>query len=79
MLFSPRLTLRITVLFVLLSISAAIELMQDAKYDSCSGPYPPTTCKPDSFPSHNYTHSAVETANVALSAGTDVNCGEGWE
>ena len=49
--------------------------MQDAKYDNCPPPYPPVSCQPDSFPSHNFTTTAVETANAALSAGTDLNCG----
>lgn len=53
----------------------AIELMGDAKYDGCSPPYPPVSCKPDPFNGHNYTHGVVETAQVALAAGTDVNCG----
>jgi hypothetical protein len=50
-------------------------LLQDAKYDSCAPPYPPTACNPDYFPGHNFTRTAVETANAALSAGTDLNCG----
>ena len=53
----------------------AIELMGDAKYDNCKGPYPPNSCVPDNFPGHNFTHGVVETANAALAAGTDVNCG----
>ena len=53
----------------------AIELMGDAKYDDCKAPFPPDSCVPDSFPGHNYTRGPVETANVALASGTDVNCG----
>lgn len=53
----------------------AIELMQDAKWDSCPGPYPPLNCVPDSFPGHNYTTTAAGTALAAFEAGTDVNCG----
>ena len=53
----------------------AIELMGDAKYDNCKAPFPPTSCVPDSFPGHNFTHGPTETANVALAAGIDVNCG----
>jgi len=53
----------------------AIELMGDAKYDNCKPPFPPVSCTPDPFPGHDFTHGPVETANVALSAGTDVNCG----
>ena len=53
----------------------AIELMGDEKWDSCQPPFPPLTCEPDGFPGHNFTHGVVDTANVALSSGTDVNCG----
>ena len=53
----------------------AIELMQDAKWDSCSPPFPPRTCHPDYFPGHNYTNTVGETVLAALTAGTDVNCG----
>ena len=53
----------------------AIELMQDTKWDSCKPPYPPTTCVPESFDSHNFTHTVAETANAALSSGCDVDCG----
>ena len=53
----------------------AIELMGDAKYDHCEPPFPPVNCKPDGFPGHNATVGVVETANLALASGTDVNCG----
>ena len=53
----------------------AIELMGDAKYDDCAPPYPPLSCKPEPFSGHNYTRGVVDTAQVALAAGTDVNCG----
>lgn len=53
----------------------ALELMGDVKFDNCQPPYPPTTCKPDYFPGHNFTHGVADTANAALSAGTDTNCG----
>ena len=57
----------------------AIELMGDAKYDNCKPPYPPVSCKPDSFPGHNFTVGPVETAQAAFKAGTDVNCGPFYE
>ena len=53
----------------------AIELMQDKSWNNCPPPFPPTHCIPDDFPSHNYTHTVEETANVALKAGTDVDLG----
>ena len=53
----------------------AIELMGDAKYDNCNPPYPPIDCIPDWFPGHNFTFGPLETANAALEAGVDVNCG----
>jgi beta-D-xylosidase 4 len=52
----------------------AIELMQNAKWDGCKDT-PPTTCKPDWFPGHNFTHTVAETALVSLTSGTDNNCG----
>lgn len=53
----------------------AIELIQDTNWNDCPAPYPPIHCTPHDFPSHNYTHTVAETANVALTAGTDVNLG----
>ena len=52
----------------------AIELMQDVKWDGCTGS-PPLNCTPAPFPGHNYTHTVAETALAALTAGTDSNCG----
>jgi beta-D-xylosidase 4 len=55
----------------IVSDCTAIELMQDATWNNCVAP----DCIPGEFMSHNFTHTVVETANVALQAGTDVNCG----
>jgi xylan 1,4-beta-xylosidase len=64
-----------TDLFVV-SDCTAIELIMDAKWDSCPPPFPPLSCTPGYFPSHNYTHTVADTAIAALvGAGTDTNCG----
>jgi beta-D-xylosidase 4 len=57
------------------SDATAIELMGDSKWDDCKPPYPPLSCTPEPFNSHNYTHTVGETALAALNAGVDVNLG----
>ena len=57
------------------SDATAIELMGDSKWDDCKPPYPPLTCTPEPFNSHNYTHTVGETALASLNAGVDVNLG----
>lgn len=59
----------------LVSDCTAIELMGDAKYDNCNPPYPPINCIPDWFPGHNFVSGPLNTANAALEAGVDNNCG----
>jgi hypothetical protein len=59
----------------IVSDATAIELMGDSKWDNCQPPFPPVTCIPDPFNSHNYTFTVGETALAALNAGVDVNLG----